>query len=147
MSLQLVLVVLLLVAICWSAMLHRRLAALRQGGDGIGKFVGDLIGATSRAEAATRQMREVSAELARQWQRQRTECETLAAELRRVGGDADALLREMRQPPVRTATRPDDREPHVSAPPPGPPGVAGAKACAADPSQHERIRHAIRDLR
>ncbi|WP_191062307.1 DUF6468 domain-containing protein, partial [Geminicoccus harenae] len=89
MALQVVLVVLLLVAIGWSALLHRRLAALRQGGDGIGRFVGDLMTATSRAEKAIGEMRGMAEGLGRQWQRQRSEAEALAGELRRLLAEAE----------------------------------------------------------
>jgi hypothetical protein len=148
MALQIVLIVLLLVAIGWNALLHRRLAALRQGGGGLAQFVGDLVGATARAEAGIRELRAAAAELARQWREQRGQGDAAAAELRRLLQDAQAAARELRhaasiQPAAPVGERDGagrrtgdaGRERAAAAPP------------APDPSPHERIRRAIQDLR
>jgi Domain of unknown function (DUF6468) len=149
MSLQVVLVVLLLVAIGWSGLLHRRLSMLRQGGDGIAKFVGDLVGATARAEAAIRQMREASQELARQWQRQRAEGDAAAAELRRLTAEAEAIAREMqRTASIQAAQLMAEPSTSTGRPRMDPVGAFGLAAPSVpDQSPHDRIRHAVRDLR
>jgi hypothetical protein len=147
MALQVVLVVLLLAAIGWSALLHRRLATLRQGGDGIGRFVGDLVAATGRAETATREMRAMAEALGRQWQRQRGEAEVLAGELRQLVAEAEGGVRTLRQaaalaPVAAEAVRQQAVQQPMAAPP------AERPECALGPvSPHERIRQAIRDLR
>jgi len=147
MALQVVLVVLLLVAIGWSALLHRRLTVLRQGGDGIGRFVGDLMAATGRAETAIREMRAMAEALGRQWQRQRSEAEALAGELRRLVAEAEGGGRALHQaaalaPVAAEAARYHAAQQPAAAPSPGRP------VPVPDPvSPHERIRQAIRDLR
>lgn len=152
MALQAVLVLLLLVAIGWSALLHRRLATFRQGGDGIARFVGDLVTASARAEAVTREMRGLAQDLARQWQRQRGEGDLAAVELRRLTAEAEAAVRDLRlasaQNPGRAVAPLDGDAPGIRDPAGQNDHGAQAPAPAGpDPSPHERIRHAIRDLR
>ena len=145
MAMQVVLAVLLLVSIGWSAVLHRRLAMLRQGGDGIARFVDDLIGATGRAEAAIRDMRVLATDLARQWQRQRGEGDGAVIELRRLLADAETVARELGLAVAAGGTMAEPCRPAIP--------TANARTTStgerpeADFSAHERIRQAIRDLR
>jgi hypothetical protein len=149
MGLQVVLVVLLLVSIGWSALLHRRLAALRQGSDGISRFVGDLVDATTRAEAAVREMRALADGLARQWQRQRGDGEAACAELRRLMAEAEGAVRELRRAAAPPFCPPGDDRTNADKQPSGARGGPARTAASAggDPSAHAQIRDAIRALR
>lgn len=148
MALQIVLIVLLLVTIGWNALLHRRLAALRQGGGGLAQFVGDLVGATARAEAGIRELRAAAADLARQWREQRGQGDAVAAELRRLVQDAQAAARELRHAaavqPAAPAGQGDGAARRASG---AGRHLEDAVPTAPDPSPHERIRRAMQDLR
>jgi hypothetical protein len=147
MALQVVLVVLLLVAIGWSALLHRRLAALRQGGDGIGRFVGDLVAATGRAEMATREMRTTAETLGRQWQRLQGEAEVLAGELRQLMTEAEGSVRALRQTTALAPVTVEAARQQTAQQPQATPPVERPVRAQDPVSPHERIRQAIRDLR
>jgi hypothetical protein len=146
-SLQCVLVVLLLCSIGWSALVHRRLVALRRDGGEIGKFVVDLAGATTRAENAIRQMREASADTMRHWQRQRVDGEQLAADLRRAAAEADMYLRELHDR-LASARQVVDGQDSGRGTAFEARAVAESPSAAVQPaSRHEQIRRAIKDLR
>ncbi|WP_159710231.1 DUF6468 domain-containing protein [Geminicoccus flavidas] len=147
MALQVVLVVLLLAAIGWSALLHRRLATLRRGGDGIGQFVSDLMTATGRAETAIREMRAMAEGLGRHWQRQRGEAEALAGELRQLVTAAEDGVRALREATVLAPAAAETFRQHATRQSVAASPLEWPERTQDPVSPHERIRQAIRDLR
>ncbi|WP_035485822.1 DUF6468 domain-containing protein [Geminicoccus roseus] len=144
MLLQVVLIVLLPLSIGWSALLHRRLASLRQDGGGIARFVDDLVAATARAEVVVRDMRNQAQDLGRQWQRQRADSEAAFAELRQLVLQAEGRMQQLRRESPLPIDLPVDSQgvPSTGKRPP-----ARSDNNSPGPSSHERIREAVRALR